>query len=84
MAFLVTVPTWAGRYAVISGFASTTLAASPAPTEVVGGDPRSPQEGPGLVGNPGGAILVVVAIALLAIVGTTVYVRLTGGPRRGS
>jgi hypothetical protein len=58
----------------------SVLAATPAPTEPVGGDTRSPQEGPGLVGNPVGAILGVIGLGLIAVIGTTAYIRLTGGP----
>jgi hypothetical protein len=57
---------------------AVAVAATPAPTEAVGGDTRSPQEGPGLVGNPVGAIAAVLGLGLLAVIGTTVYVRLTG------
>ena len=70
--------------ALLPGSPAVVQAASPAPTEAVGGDPRSPQEGPGLVGNPAGAILGVVGIGLLAVIGTTVYIRLTGGPKHRS
>jgi hypothetical protein len=59
-------------------------AASPEPTRPPANDPRSSGEGPGLVGAPAQAILAVFAIALLAILGTLVYVRLTRpkpGPR---
>jgi hypothetical protein len=70
----------------LAGFVPTALAASAEPTPATGGDPRSNGQGPGLVGTPGLAILGVAAIALLAIVVTTVYVRLTtppaGRPRR--
>jgi len=74
-----------------AGWVATVLAASPEPSVAAGGDPRSNGEGPGLVGTPGLAIAGVVAIALLAIVVTTVYVRLTtpagppdGRPRSGT
>jgi hypothetical protein len=40
-------------------------------------DPRSNGQGPGLVGTPGLAILGVAVIGILAVVATTVYVRLT-------
>ena len=60
---------------------AVAAAATPTPTEAVGGDTRSPQEGPGLVGNPLGAIAAVLGLGLLAVIGTTVYVRLTGGAR---
>jgi hypothetical protein len=56
-------------------------AASPSPSGVVGGDARSPGQGPGLVGDPLVAILIVVAIGLAAVALTLVYVRLTGGRR---
>jgi hypothetical protein len=59
-------------------FVTSVAAASPAPTGAVGGDPRSPQEGPGLVGDPLGAILAVLVLALVAVIATTAYVRLTG------
>ena len=52
----------------------------PAPAPA-GGDPRSSGQGPGLVGDPLFALLAVVAIGVLSVVATLVYVRLTGGPR---
>ena len=58
------------------------LAAEPGATAGAGGDPRSPGEGPGLVGDPGFALVVVLLVALLSVVGTLAYVRLTG-PRSG-
>ena len=58
------------------------VAASPAPSPVLGADTRSAGEGPGFVGNPGTAILVVLAISLLSVLGTLLYVRISGGPRR--
>lgn len=58
------------------------LAASPSPSQGVGGDPRSSGQGPGLVGDPLFALLAVVAIGLGALVLTLAYVRLTG--RRGT
>jgi hypothetical protein len=57
------------------------LAASPTPPPGGVGDPRSVGQGPGLVGDPLAAILVVVAIATLTIAATLLYVRLTGGRR---
>jgi hypothetical protein len=56
------------------------LGASPDPTMAPGNDTRSPGEGPGFVGALGPAFLAVAGIAVLAIVLTTAYVRLTGGP----
>jgi len=61
---------------------AVVLAASPAPTGP-GGDTRSAGEGPGLVGEPLAAIALVVAIALVSILATLAYVRLTTG-RSGS
>jgi hypothetical protein len=69
--------------AAVSGWlltATATLAASPSPG-VVGGDPRSSGQGPGLVGDPAFALLAVFAIGLAAVVATLVYVRLTARGR---
>jgi hypothetical protein len=63
-----------------AGLVATTLAATAEPSVATGGDPRSNGQGPGLVGTPGLAIVAVVAIALLAFVVTTLYVRLTAPP----
>jgi hypothetical protein len=75
---------WAGLGAVgaqlVGDGVSAALAASPS-APAAGGDPRSSGEGPGLVGQPVVAVIVVLAIALIAIVLTTAYVRLTGGTR---
>jgi hypothetical protein len=62
--------------------AETVLAASPSPSPQLG-DPRSGGQGPGLVGDPLVAIAAVVAIGLLSLAGTLLYVRATGG-RRGA
>ncbi len=62
--------------------ASFVLAASPSPSALPGGDPRSSGQGPGLVGDPLLAIGVVGLIALLALAAALAYVRATGGPRR--
>jgi hypothetical protein len=70
---------WAGAGVVAASFVGAAvpvaLAASPTPA-AAGGDPRSSGEGPGLVGEPGLALLAVVGIAILAMVVTTAYVRL--------
>ena len=58
--------------------AASTLAAEPGATPGTGGDPRSPGQGPGLVGDPLFAIGVVVLVALISIGLTFGYVRLTG------
>jgi hypothetical protein len=63
--------------------AATVLAAEPGVTPGTGGDPRSPGQGPGLVGDPLFAIGVVVVVALVSIGLTLAYVRLTGS-RGGS
>lgn len=57
--------------------ASLALAAEPAATSGTGGDPRSPGQGPGLVGDPLFAIGAVVLVALTSIVLTLGYVRMT-------
>ncbi|HLY15431.1 MAG TPA: hypothetical protein VKR24_13870 [Candidatus Limnocylindrales bacterium] len=60
------------------------LAASPAPSagSDYGGDTRTSGQGPGLVGSPLYAIGGVLAVALISIGLTTVYVRATT-PRSG-
>jgi hypothetical protein len=63
--------------------AGTAIAAEPGATPGTGGDPRSPGQGPGLVGDPLFAIGVVVIVALVSIGLTLGYVRLTGS-RGGS
>jgi hypothetical protein len=81
-AFLIAGVAWAGLSAVMSAVVPIARAASPSPG--TGGDPRSSGEGPGLVGEPVVAMLVVVGIAILATLLTTLYVRLTDtkSPRR--
>ena len=59
--------------------AMTALAASPTPSAGTGGDPRSSGQGPGLVGDPAFALIAVVAIGLLSVAGTLLWVRLTAG-----
>jgi hypothetical protein len=58
---------------------ATVLAATPDPSAAGVGDPRSSGQGPGLVGDPLLAILVVAVIAGAALVATLAYVRMTGG-----
>ena len=53
------------------------------PTRGVGNDPRSPGEGPGLVGDPAFAIGLVLVIAVVATAATILYVRLTRPPAAG-
>ncbi len=61
--------------------ASVALAADPSASPIAG-DPRSSGEGPGLVGEPLTAFVAVVAIALVAVLVTTAWVRLTAGRDR--
>lgn len=65
---------------ILLAMAAPVVAASPSPSPV-GGDPRSSGQGPGLMGDPAFAILAVVAIGLIATLGTLAYVKLTGGRR---
>ena len=65
--------------AVGGGGVEMTLAASPDPTLRPGGDTRS-GGAPGFVGQPLFAILGVIAVGLLSVVGTLVWVRVTRGP----
>jgi hypothetical protein len=58
------------------------LAATPVPTARPGTDTRTTGGGPGLVGDPALALLGVLGIALLSVLASLAYVRLTGGPRR--
>jgi hypothetical protein len=68
-------------WALVSLATGTALAASPAPSGAIGGDPRSSGQGPGLVGDPLLAIGLMLAIGLGAALITTLYVRWTGGRR---
>ncbi|HEX5013611.1 MAG TPA: hypothetical protein VFV72_05555 [Candidatus Limnocylindrales bacterium] len=75
---------WAGVNALVGavgliGDVLIPVAYAATPTPAPGGDPRSSGEGPGLVGEPGIALLIVLGIAIASIVITTLYVRLTGG-----
>jgi hypothetical protein len=68
--------------ALATWLAAAALGAEPSASPEPGvGDPRSSGQGPGLVGEPGVAIAVVVGVGLLALGVTLLYVRLTGGPR---
>ncbi len=60
-------------------WAAVVSAASPSPN-VGAGDPRSSGQGPGLVGDPAFALLAVVAIGLISILATVVWVKLTERP----
>ena len=78
---LVLALLWGLADALLSG-AATVLAASPEPTLRPGSDTRTTGAGPGLVGAPLVALLAVLGIALVSVVASLTYVRLTGGPRR--
>ncbi|HYK94925.1 MAG TPA: hypothetical protein VE011_03525 [Candidatus Dormibacteraeota bacterium] len=65
----------------MTGGVATALATSPQPTLRPGGDTRTSGGGPGLVGDPGFAFVVVLGIALASIAGTLACVRATGGRR---
>jgi len=68
----------------IGSGAATVLAATPEPSLRPGGDTRTTGGGPGLVGDPVLAVLLVAGIALASVLGTLAWVRATGGrqPRR--
>ena len=86
-ALIVAAVGWAALGAIVPGLSAVIPglrgliqgvdAASPEASIAAGGDPRSNGQGPGLVGTPGVAILAVVAIGIVAVVATTIYVRLT-------
>jgi hypothetical protein len=60
--------------------AVSAMAASPSPG-IVGGDPRSSGQGPGLVGDPAFALVAVLAIGGASVLGTLLYLRLTADRR---
>jgi hypothetical protein len=66
---------------LVVAIGAPVLAASPSPSGAIGGDPRSSGQGPGLMGDPLFAILAVVAIGLIATLGTFAWVKFTGGRR---
>ena len=63
--------------AVWLAVAMPVLGASPTPSGMPGGDPRSSGQGPGLVGDPVFAVVAVLAIGLGALILTLAYVRMT-------
>ena len=69
-------------FALVLVLATIAFAATPVPTTVSGGDPRSAGEGPGLVGTPVVAIAAVFGLGIAAAAVTIAYVRLTGGSRK--
>ena len=68
-------------WAIAGAATGSALAASPEPSAVVGGDPRSSGQGPGLVGDPLTAIVLVLVIGIGTALATAAYVRMTGGRR---
>lgn len=78
--FAVAVGLWLAD-AMIGGGTAVALAASPEPSVRPGSDTRSSGGGPGLVGDPLFAVLLVVAIAILSVVASLGWIRLTGGRR---
>ncbi len=68
-------------WAVAGAITPAVAAATPEATAAIGGDPRSDGQGPGLVGDPLSAILIVLGIGLATLIATVIYVRLTGGRR---
>ena len=81
MAFGLVALTLGVAWALVGFATGSAAAAPPVPTGGVGGDPRSSGQGPGLVGDPLLAIVLMLAIGLGAALLTTLYVRLTGGRR---
>ena len=67
--------------AVVGGGVAAALATSPEPTLRPGSDTRTSGGGPGLVGDPLFALLVVLSIAVLSVAGSLAWIRLTGGRR---
>jgi hypothetical protein len=70
-----------GAVLLATWLAAAAFAAEPSASPGAGGDPRSSGEGPGLVGEPAVAIAIVAVVGLVALGGTLLYVRATGGPR---
>ncbi|HEY7702868.1 MAG TPA: hypothetical protein VIB02_11190 [Candidatus Limnocylindrales bacterium] len=68
-------------WALAGAVTRTALAASPEPSGAMGGDPRSSGQGPGLVGDPLTAVVLVLVIGIGAALATGLYVRATGGRR---
>jgi hypothetical protein len=72
---------WFLADSIFVGGAATAFAASPGASVRPGSDTRTTGGGPGLVGDPALAVLGVLAIALVSLLATLAYVRLTGGRR---
>jgi hypothetical protein len=72
-----TLATAIATFGLLVTAATSVIAAEPAASPGTGGDPRSPGQGPGLVGDPLFAIGAVLLVALTSVVLTLAYVRLT-------
>ena len=68
--------------AALAASPGSSAATSPGPSILPGADTRSAGQGPGLVGDPALAVLGVLAVGLLAVGMTLLYVRLTSGRDR--
>jgi len=78
-----TLATAIATFGLLLTAASSVIAAEPAASPGAGGDPRSPGQGPGLVGDPLFAIGAVMLVALTSVVLTLAYVRLTNARSSG-
>ena len=67
-------------WALVAAITGAAIAASPTPTPAAG-DPRSPGEGPGLVGDPLVALIAVLIVGLATALVTLAWTRLRGGGR---
>lgn len=65
--------------ALVGGGAAAAFAATPDPTLRPGTDTRSSGAGPGIVGEPVLAVLGVIGVALLSVLASFAYLRLTAG-----
>ncbi len=63
--------------AVALAGAPAVFSASPEPTSATVGDPRSSGQGPGLVGDPGAAIGLVLLVGVASVAITAAYLRFT-------
>ena len=72
-----------GAVGLLVATAGLALGAEPAASPGTGGDPRSPGQGPGLVGDPLFAVAAVLLVAITSVVLTLAYVRLTNSRSNG-
>ena len=78
-----TLATAVATFGLLLTAASSVIAAEPAASPGTGGDPRSPGQGPGLVGDPLFAIGAVMLVAFTSVVLTLAYVRITNARSSG-